>query len=131
MGDYMASLERLLARPERTYLPAHGGEIRDAHAYVRGLRAHRRMRERAILERLAQGDRAIGEIVPRIYSELDPKLFGAAALSTFAHLEDLVGRGVVATEGAPAVDGRYWPAGSLDCTGGGAAGAAPASSRPG
>ena len=63
MGDYMASLDRLLARPESLYFPAHGGEIRDAQAYVRGLRAHRKMRERAILKRLERGDRTIPEMV--------------------------------------------------------------------
>lgn len=112
MSDYMASLDRLLARPESVYLPAHGGEIRDAHGHVRGLRTHRRMRERAILERLAQGDRTIPEIVARIYGGLDPRLAGAAAMSTYAHLEDLVARGVVATHGVPALGGRYYPAGS-------------------
>jgi len=111
MGDYMASLDRLLARPETLYLPAHGGEIRDAHGHVRALRTHRRMRERAILERLAQGDRTVPEIVARVYGGLDPLLAGAAALSTYAHLEDLVARHLVATDGVPALDGRYCPTG--------------------
>jgi glyoxylase-like metal-dependent hydrolase (beta-lactamase superfamily II) len=38
MADYMRSLDRLLARPERLYMPAHGGPIRDAHPYLRALR---------------------------------------------------------------------------------------------
>src|SRR3712207_8464150 len=46
-----ASLEKLLARPETRYLPAHGGDVRHAHAFVRALLAHRRMREAAILDR--------------------------------------------------------------------------------
>jgi glyoxylase-like metal-dependent hydrolase (beta-lactamase superfamily II) len=112
MTDYMASLDRLLARPEGVYLPAHGGGISDAHAHVRGLRAHRKIRERAILERLAQGDRKIPEIVARIYGDLDPRLAGAAALSTFAHMEDLVARGLVATDGPPNLSGRYRAAGA-------------------
>ena len=112
MSDYMASLDRLLARPETFYLPAHGGEIRDAHEHVRALRTHRRMRERAILDRLAQGDRTIPEIVARVYAGLDPRLTAAAALSTYAHLEDLVAREVVATDGFPALGGRYCPAGA-------------------
>ena len=48
MADYMASLDRLLERPESRYLPAHGGPIGNAHAYVRALRAHRKMREGAL-----------------------------------------------------------------------------------
>jgi glyoxylase-like metal-dependent hydrolase (beta-lactamase superfamily II) len=110
MADYMASLDRLQARPERLYLPAHGAEIRDPQAFIRGLKAHRRMRERAILERLAQGDRLIAELVGAIYREVDPRLRGAAALSTLAHLEDLVARGAAASDSTPSLASRYWPA---------------------
>ncbi|WP_368855454.1 hypothetical protein [Proteus mirabilis] len=46
-------------------------------------------------------------IVAAIYDGLDPRLTGAAGLSVFAHLEDLVGRGLVTTEGAPALDGVF------------------------
>jgi hydroxyacylglutathione hydrolase len=34
-------------------------------------------------------------------------LINAAGLSVLAHLEDLVARGVVATDGPPAIDGVY------------------------
>ena len=76
---------------------------------MRGLKAHRRMRERAILERLAQGDRTIPDIVAAIYRDTDPRLFGAAGLSVFAHLEDLVTRGAVASDGAPSLHGEFRP----------------------
>ena len=65
------------------------------------------MREAAILEGLRRGDRTIPELVARVYQGLDPRLAGAAALSTLAHLEDLVARGLVATDGPPTLDGRY------------------------
>jgi hypothetical protein len=45
--------------------------------------------------------------VRAIYIGLDPRLAGAAALSTLAHLEDLTARGLVATDGAPSISGRY------------------------
>jgi glyoxylase-like metal-dependent hydrolase (beta-lactamase superfamily II) len=107
MADYMASLDKLMARPERRYLPGHGGQVADAPAYLRALRNHRKMREAAILERLAKGDETIGAMVKAIYRETDPRLHGAAALSVLAHLEDLVARGRVATDGPPAINGRY------------------------
>ena len=110
MRDYMASLDRLLERDDRLYFPGHGGPVRKPATFVRGLRAHRRMRERAILERVAQGDRTIPEIVAAIYRDTDPRLFGAAGLSVFAHLEDLVARGAVATDGLPTLVRRI-PAG--------------------
>lgn len=111
MGDYMDSLDKLLARPESLYLPAHGGEIRDAHSFVRGLKAHRKMREAAILDGLQRGDLTISELVARIYKDLHAQLRGAAALSTLAHLQDLVERGQVDADGAPGLAARYSPAG--------------------
>ncbi|MEO2039189.1 MAG: MBL fold metallo-hydrolase, partial [Martelella sp.] len=49
----------------------------------------------------------IAEIVKVIYRTTDPKLHGAAALSVLAHLEDLVERGRVKTDGPPMLDNRY------------------------
>ncbi|TPW30648.1 MBL fold metallo-hydrolase [Pararhizobium mangrovi] len=110
MRDYMASLDRLLARDDTLYLPGHGGPIEAPHTFVRALRAHRRMRERSVLNRVKAGDRTIGEMVAVIYQNADRALHGAAALNVFAHLEDLVARGSVTTDGAPTLDGRYVPA---------------------
>jgi glyoxylase-like metal-dependent hydrolase (beta-lactamase superfamily II) len=109
MADYMASLDKLRGRGEAVYWPGHGGPIREPQRYVRGLLTHRRQRETAILARIADGDETIEAIVPRLYEGLAPALRGAAALSVFAHLEDLVARGLVKTDGPPALDGRYRP----------------------
>jgi glyoxylase-like metal-dependent hydrolase (beta-lactamase superfamily II) len=108
MGAYMASLLLLMDRQEGVYWPGHGGPVTDPARFVRGLLQHRRMREATIRERVQTGDRAIPAIVERLYSGLDPKLKGAAALSVFAHLEDLVTRGLVKTEGEARLDGEYW-----------------------
>ena len=107
MADYVASLHRLLARPETVYLPGHGDAIRDAPDTVANYIRHRLGRESSILATLANGDADIPSLVRSIYIGLDPRLFGAAALSVLAHLEDLVTRGLVATDGAPALSGRY------------------------
>lgn len=107
MTDFMASLEKLRARSERLYWPGHGGPVRDPQRYLRALIGHRRAREASILTRLRAGDRHIGQIVPAIYPTLKPQLLRAAALSTFAHLEDLVGRGLAVTDGAPRLEGEY------------------------
>lgn len=109
MGDYMASLDKLLARDDRLYLPGHGGPVTQPAAFLRGLKAHRRMRERAIIERLRMGDRTVGEMVAAIYRDVDPRLRGAAGLSVLAHLEDLAGRGAVEVEGEPSIDGAFTP----------------------
>ncbi|RAZ92890.1 MBL fold metallo-hydrolase [Mesorhizobium hawassense] len=111
MADYMSSLDRLLARDDRLLLPGHGGPVTAPRRFMRGLKAHRKMRERAILERIRAGDRTIKEMVAAIYRDTDPRLHGAAGLSVLAHLEDVVARGLVATEGGPAIDGIFTPAG--------------------
>ena len=111
MGNYLASLDVLLERLDRgldpLYLPGHGGELRDPRPYVKGLKTHRIMRERAVLERVRAGDATIPAMVAHIYRTTPRRLHGAAALSVFAHLEDLVARGVVAVDGPVALDGRY------------------------
>jgi len=107
MSDYMASLEKLARRSETTYFPGHGGAVRDAPAFVRHYIHHRQGREASILHRLAKGEADIPTIVRAVYIGLDPRLAGAAGLSTLAHLEDLVARGRVATDGAPSIMAVY------------------------
>jgi glyoxylase-like metal-dependent hydrolase (beta-lactamase superfamily II) len=107
MSDYMASLQKLARRSESTYLPGHGAPVRDAPRYVQFLIQHRHGREASILHRLGKGTADIPTIVKAVYIGLDPRLSGAAALSTLAHLEDLVARGVVATDGPPSIGGTY------------------------
>ena len=110
MRDYMASLDRIAREPQSLYLPGHGGELPNAHAFVRALRTHRRMRERDVLAQVEAGRDTIPAMVAVIYATTDPRLHGAAGLSVLAHLEDLVERGAVRTDGPPRLDGRYRPA---------------------
>jgi len=74
---------------------------------VQGYIRHRQAREASILRRLGKGAADIPTLVRAIYIGLDPRLVGAAALSVLAHLEDLVARGSVATEGSPSIGGTY------------------------
>jgi glyoxylase-like metal-dependent hydrolase (beta-lactamase superfamily II) len=107
MSDYMASLEKLARRPEPLYLPGHGGPVRDAPRFVQSYIRHRYGREASILRRLGRSAADIPTLVRAIYIGLDPRLVGAAALSVLAHLEDLVARGLVATDGTPSIGGTY------------------------
>jgi len=93
MGQYFASLRKLLEREDAVYHPGHGPSRHDPLPLVRGYLSHRRMREEAIRARVAQGARTVPEIVATIYADVDPKLHGAAALSTRAHLDHLVAQG--------------------------------------
>jgi len=107
MVDYMASLDKLAARDETLYFSGHGPEIPDARRFVRFLIRHRKAREASILHRLAKGEADIPTMVRAIYIGIDPRLMDAAGYSVLAHLEDLVGRGIVATDGDATIDGRY------------------------
>ncbi|GLS34431.1 MBL fold metallo-hydrolase [Mesorhizobium tianshanense] len=109
MADYMISLDRLIDRGDHLLLPGHGGPVTAPRSFMRGLKSHRKMRERAILERIRSGDRTIKAMVEAIYRDTDPRLHGAAGLSVLAHLEDLVARGLVSTDGDPAIDGIFTP----------------------
>jgi len=107
MVDYMASLDRLAARDEELYLSGHGPEILEGPRYTRFLIRHRKAREASILHRLAKGAADIPTLVRAIYIGIDPRLMRAAGYSVLAHLEDLVARGVVATDGDPVIGGTY------------------------
>ncbi len=99
MTDYMRSLELLLEREDRLYLPAHGPGVEDPQAHVRALIDHRRMREDQILASLRGGEGRIPAMVEAMYRDVDPRLHPAAGRSVLAHLIDLERRGLVRGEG--------------------------------
>jgi glyoxylase-like metal-dependent hydrolase (beta-lactamase superfamily II) len=107
MSDYMASLDKLARRGENLYFSGHGPAIPDAKRFVNYYILHRKAREASILHRLGKGAADIPSIVRAIYIGIDSRLTGAAGLSVLAHMEDLVARGLVETDGAPAIDGVY------------------------
>ena len=107
MSDYMASLDKLARRKETVYFPGHGPAIHDAQRFVNYYIRHRKAREASILHRLAKGATDIPTIVRAVYIGIDARLTGAAGLSVLAHMEDLVARGLVETDGVPSIDGIY------------------------
>jgi glyoxylase-like metal-dependent hydrolase (beta-lactamase superfamily II) len=107
MGDYMASLRKLKGRRETLYFPGHGPPVKNAQGFVDRYIAHRNGRETAILRSLERGEADIPALVRAIYIGLDPRLTGAAGLMTLAQLEDLVERGVVATDGTPTLASHF------------------------
>lgn len=107
MSDYMASLELMLGRAERRYLPGHGGIAEDGRALSKALRTHRIMRETAILNEIERGTKTIRQMVEVIYRTTPKSLHGAAALSVLAHIEDLLERGRITSGGPARLDGEY------------------------
>jgi len=102
MGAYMRSLHTLRERNPKRIFPGHGPTRDDAVALIDEYIAHRMQRERQVIEALASGAHTIPEMRRRIYSELDPRLEGAAEVQIRAHLIKLQEEGRV-----DARDGRY------------------------
>jgi len=105
MGDYLASLERLLARDDLVYHPTHGDPVTHPQRHARGLLLHRRQREGAILARLREGATTVPAMVAAMYAGVDTRLHGAAGASVLAHLIDLERRGL-----ARQADAGVWEA---------------------
>jgi glyoxylase-like metal-dependent hydrolase (beta-lactamase superfamily II) len=99
MAAYMASLDKLIARSDRIYYPAHGDPVREPQRFVRAVASHRRQRERQILDLLEQEAQPVPAMVQRMYRGIDPRLHGAAGRSVLAHLIDLEARDRVWRDG--------------------------------
>ncbi|OBV11277.1 MBL fold metallo-hydrolase [Erythrobacter dokdonensis] len=99
MGDYMASLEKLLAREDRVYHSAHGAAIEKPRQLVRGMIGHRRQRENQIMRLLGEAARPVSAFIPAMYKGLDERLIPAAEMSVTAHLIDLEKRGMASHKG--------------------------------
>ena len=99
MAAYMSSLDKLQARDELVYHPAHGPSIENPRKLLRGLILHRRQREAQILAALTPEARLIEDMVPAMYKGVDERLYPAAARSVLAHLIDLETRGLAERDG--------------------------------
>ncbi len=99
MADYIASLQILLQRPASVYLPGHGGRIEDPTRFVKAYLLHRRWRERAIHDAIAEGTKTIPQLVARVYRNVGRELLGAATASVKAHVEHLISQGQVQCDG--------------------------------
>ena len=86
MGDYLASLQRMLARDDQAYLPGHGPAIPTPRPFVRALLSHRVMRERAIADVLDTTPQTAASITARLYAGISPALKRAAERNVVAHL---------------------------------------------
>jgi glyoxylase-like metal-dependent hydrolase (beta-lactamase superfamily II) len=87
---YMATLDRLLALDVDLFLPGHGDAIREPRRRVAELRDHRNQRTAQLIGALREAPGTLAELVARVYTDVDPRLHGAARMSLLAHLEALV-----------------------------------------
>ena len=95
LSSYLASIERLLALDPAVLLPAHGPRIDDPRAILLGYLAHRRLRERQVLDAVHAGHASVQAVGESIYHGLGPVLMPAALENVRAHLEKLKSDGLV------------------------------------
>lgn len=99
MAAYVSSLHRLRRSAPTVLYPGHGPVVRDPAAVVQAYLRHREDRERQVLAAVRAGDETAGEIVARLYVDVDPALHAAAAQSVRAHLTKLVTEGRIVADG--------------------------------
>ncbi len=92
VAQFLASCDRLRASAPRILYPGHGDPVRDPAARIDWLTAHRRGRERQVLEALRPGPASAAMLARRIYDDIEPGLLPAATRNVLAHLIDLLQR---------------------------------------
>jgi ribonuclease/clavin/mitogillin len=100
MALYLASLERLLARPPATLLPAHGPAIADGPSKLREYLSHRRMREGRVLASLTAEPATLAALLPAAYGDTPRMLWPLAERSLLAHLDKLAREGRARDDGS-------------------------------
>jgi glyoxylase-like metal-dependent hydrolase (beta-lactamase superfamily II)/8-oxo-dGTP pyrophosphatase MutT (NUDIX family) len=103
MRAYLASLERLLGEDLAILAPGHGYLIGEPHREVRRLVQHRLKREGKVREAIGRlGAPTLEDMLPLVYDDVPPRVYGIAARSLTAHLQKLVADGAVRER-----EGRY------------------------
>ncbi len=97
MAAYFASLERMLAREDRVYLPGHGPPVPEPRGFVQDLLAHRREREAQVLGALTTAPQSAAAMAERLY-QVPSALKRAAERNVAAHLVKLAGEGFAREE---------------------------------
>src|SRR6266550_544739 len=96
LGQYIASLERLISLGPRTIYPGHGPVVEDGVGKLNEYLQHRRRRVQQVVHALsARGSSTVGELVRAIYVDVAPNLVEMAARNVRANLEKLVDEGKV------------------------------------
>jgi glyoxylase-like metal-dependent hydrolase (beta-lactamase superfamily II) len=89
VGDYLKSLETLMAFAGIAALPGHGPALPDCAQAARWLHSHRLERLEQVKAALARGAKTPQEVVDIVYTDVDPGLKWAAEWSARAQLDFL------------------------------------------
>jgi hypothetical protein len=75
--------------------------------FIQAYLDHRQERIDQILEALKAGPARIADLVPRLYADVDPKLWPAASRSMLAAMIHLARAGAIAAAGEPGAQTEY------------------------
>ena len=101
LSDYLRSLDILARHRPKTICPGHGPVVTEAEPRIESYIAHRRERERQVLDALGSGISGLDGIVDHIYPRNLPQtLREAAARNVLTHLAKLRREGRVAETAA-------------------------------
>ena len=89
LGQYLASLRRVLDLDVLRIYPGHGPVLEPARPVIERYIAHRLEREAEIVGALRAGAETVAEIVVRVYAAVAPALHPVARLSVMSHLAKL------------------------------------------
>ncbi len=107
MGDYLRSLELIKDQSHDIVRPTHGPAITDGKPFIQAYIDHRLAREEQIFKAVTCGHHKITDMVRHIYTDIDKRLYPAAAISVLAHLIHLCETGRIYCAGAKTLKGHY------------------------
>ncbi len=107
MGDYLRGLEIVKDKNFDIIRPTHGPAITKVKPFVQAYIDHRHDREEQIRTALAKGITDIKDMVLEIYTDLDKRLYPAAALSVLSHIIHMCEKGSVKSTGKFTLKDRY------------------------
>jgi glyoxylase-like metal-dependent hydrolase (beta-lactamase superfamily II) len=99
LGQYMASLRRLLQDQPRRIYPGHGPPVDNPGALIRAYIGHRLAREQQVVDELAKAAGTVDELTARVYPEVGDDLKQAARENLRAHLLKLAAEGRAVEQG--------------------------------
>ena len=107
MGDYLNSLDVILKRKFDRIIPTHGTVIENPTEFVQAYIDHRLEREAQIYQALSEGLSKISDIVAKLYTHIDKRLYPAAAHSVLSHLIHLRESGKIEVDGPDSLKAEY------------------------
>lgn len=93
LAGYLEGLERLRTRRLALLCPGHGPLVEDPQAKLDEYLAHRRERERLVLDALAGGRRTVEELLDAAWADVPAPMRPVAAITLAAHLDKLADEG--------------------------------------